>query len=68
LIGILAIQIFTEFVKQDDAAKFLKLNDDIYQRSVFEDEDNKGVLHQIFRQNEVNREIAKATLVRCALR
>ena len=43
----------------------IEANDDIYQRAVYEDPDTKGVMHQVFRQNEVERELLKAVLRRC---
>jgi len=33
---------------------------------VFESGDNRGVIGQVFRQNEIDRELLKAILYRCS--
>ena len=65
LVAVLAIQVYTTFLDQGEASALLKDNDAIYQTAVFEDEENKGVMHQVFRQNEVNRELVKYLVQRC---
>lgn len=47
-------------------SEVIKNNDELYQRAVFDSKENKGVFHQVFRQNEANRELIKATLRMCA--
>lgn len=44
----------------------IRENNSTYQKTVFDNSTNKGVMHQVFRQNEVNRELLKATLRICA--
>ena len=65
ILGVLAVQVYVTFLRPDDVAAVVAANDALYQRAVFEDEDNKGVFHQVFRQNEVNRELLKQLLTRC---
>lgn len=66
LLGILAVQIYTSFVRSSDTEDLIEANDELYQRAVFDDPENNGVMHQVFRQNELNRELLKAALARCA--
>lgn len=64
LAAVLSLQLVSYFRKTSpDAA--IEANDDIYQRAVYEDPDSKGVMHQVFRQNEVERELLKAVLRQC---
>ena len=63
--AVLAVQIYVSFLANDDTADFLTTNDTLYQTAVFDSEDNKGVFHQVFRQNEVNRELLKYVAKHC---
>lgn len=65
LVAILAIQVYAAFFDSDETGELLKNNDALYQAAVFEDEENKGVMHQVFRQNELNRELIKVLVQRC---
>jgi hypothetical protein len=69
ILGVLSIQIYTGFLRANDTARtasdLLQQNDAAYQSAVFGSSDNKGVMHQVFRQNEVDRELLKELVVRC---
>lgn len=66
LVAILGVQVYVSFLRSTGSEAFVEDNDALYRRAVFEDPSDKGVMHQIFRQNEVDREMLKAILVRCA--
>lgn len=65
LLGILGIQIYTSFLRGRDAEHVIAESDRAYQAAVFDSAENKGVMHQVFRQNEVDRELLKAVLTAC---
>lgn len=65
ILAVLGIQIFTTFFNSGGAEALLASNDEAYQNAVFGDADNKGVMHQVFRQNEVDRELLKSLVLRC---
>jgi len=64
--GVLAVQIYTSFVRTPDVDAAIGESDRIYKQAVFDDSDNKGIMQQIFRQNEVDRELLKLALRVCA--
>lgn len=64
LVAVLFLQLAFHFGKASPDA-VIEANDDLYQRAVYEDPDSKGVMHQVFRQNEVERELLKAVLRTC---
>jgi hypothetical protein len=53
-------------VKGPDVERVIEESDRAYQSAVFDSSENKGVVHQVFRQNEVDRELLKAVLRVCA--
>lgn len=65
LSAVLGIQVYTSFLRGRSTEEILEESDRQYQKAVFESEDNKGVMHQVFRQNEVDRALLKELLVRC---
>lgn len=65
ILGVLGLQIYSTFLRSDDTQKILAENDEAYHAAVFNDTDNKGVMHQIFRQNELDRALLKSVLVGC---
>lgn len=66
ILGVLGIQIYTSFLRGANVERVLADSDRAYQSAVFDSSENKGVMHQIFRQNEVDRELLKAVLTACA--
>lgn len=62
---VLGIQVYGTFVGGSEVQRVLDENDAAYQAAVFNEVENKGVMHQIFRQNEVDRDLLKTLLVRC---
>jgi len=66
LIGVLCIQLYTSFFGRRDVEAAIAESDRAYQSAVFDSSENKGVMHQVFRQNEVDRELLKAVLRTCA--
>ena len=65
LVGILVLQVYSTFLSNKEASEFLDSNDSTYQDAVFDSVENKGIMHQVFRQNEVDRELLKEILARC---
>ena len=65
LAAVLAVQIYIAFLAQDDPSEVLTTNDALYQSAVFDADENKGVMHQVFRQNEANRELLKYVVQNC---
>jgi hypothetical protein len=65
LAAVLAVQIYVAFLGRDDPSEVLRTNDALYQSAVFDSDDNKGVMHQVFRQNEANRELLKYVVEHC---
>jgi len=63
--GVLAVQLYTSFMRGNDVEAVISESDRAYQSAVFDSSENKGVMHQIFRQNEVDRELLKAVLRSC---
>jgi hypothetical protein len=63
--GVLAIQVYTSFIRGGNVDAAIAESDRAYQAAVFDSSENKGIMHQIFRQNEVDRELLKAVLVVC---
>jgi len=66
ILSVLGIQIYTSFLRGGNVEHVLAESDRAYQSAVFEASENKGVMHQIFRQNEVDRELLKVVLTACA--
>jgi hypothetical protein len=64
--SVLALQVYSSFIKAPNADAVIVESDRAYQSAVFEDGENKGVMHQIFRQNEVDRELLKVLLRSCS--
>lgn len=65
LLGILGVQLYTSFLRRGNVDSVVAESDRAYQAAVFDTSDNKGVMHQVFRQNEVDRELLKAVLTAC---
>ncbi len=63
--SILILQIYTSFIRGRDADDVLIKSDAAYQEAVFASSENKGVMHQVFRQNEVDRELLKYLVRTC---
>ncbi len=66
ILGVLGIQIYTSFLRNGDVKKVIDESDRNYQAAVFDSSENKSVMQQIFRQNEVDRELLKVVLTVCA--
>ncbi|MBA3458492.1 MAG: hypothetical protein H0T46_00915 [Deltaproteobacteria bacterium] len=66
ILGVLGIQIYTSFLRGQNVDDVIDASDRAYQASVFGSSDNKGVMHQVFRQNELDRELLKVVLHICA--
>jgi hypothetical protein len=66
LCSVIGLQVYTSFLRSNDAERLIEESDRIYKTAVFESADNNGIMQQIFRQNEVDRELLKALLHRCA--
>lgn len=65
LASVIAIQIYGMRSRDAGVAEMLEASDHTYQEAVFDSGENKGVMHQVFRQNEVDRELLKALLHAC---
>ncbi len=65
LCGVIGLQLYATFLRSSNADEIIEASDREYQSSVFNDADSKGVMHQVFRQNEVDRDLLKAILYRC---
>lgn len=65
-LGVLALQIYSSFLGSGSVETVLEQSDRAYQAAVFDSSENKGIMHQVFRQNEVDRELLKAVLATCA--
>lgn len=65
LAGVLGLQIYTSFLRGRGVEETIAASDRAYQTAVFDSSENKGVMHQVFRQNEVDRELLKALLRTC---
>lgn len=67
---VIALQIYSTFLRSSgadtDADAIIERSDAAYQAAVFDSSENKGILHQIFRQHEVDRDLLKATLAACS--
>ena len=66
LSGIIGLQIYGTFLRNRDVDELVEQSDRAYKSAVFDSGENKGVMHQVFRQNEVDRELLKAVLYRCS--
>lgn len=66
ILGVLGIQLYTSFVRGKNVDGMLDESDRAYKAAVFDSAENKGVMHQVFRQNEVDRELLKAVFTVCA--
>lgn len=64
--SVLGIQIYTSFLRTNNVETVLAESDRAYKTAVFDSSENKGVMHQIFRQNELDRELLKALLTACS--
>jgi hypothetical protein len=65
ILGVLGMQIYSTFLRPGDVDSLLEENERAYQAAVFSDEENKGVMHQVFRQNEVDRQLLRELVARC---
>jgi len=65
IVAVLGIQIYTTFLRSHDVEAIIATSDKLYEDAVYDNSENKGVMHQIFRQNEVDRELLKVLLQRC---
>ena len=65
ILGVLGMQIYTSFLRGRSVDSVITESDRAYQAAVFDSSENKGVMHQVFRQNELNRELLKAVLTVC---
>lgn len=65
VVAVLSIQIYTTFIRGRDVDDIIARSDETYKSAVYDSSDNKGVMQQIFRQNEVDRELLKLVLKRC---
>jgi hypothetical protein len=65
ILALLAFEVYSTFLRKPDIGDIIERSDAAYQTAVFDRSDNQGILHQIFRQNEINRELLKATLAAC---
>jgi hypothetical protein len=68
IVIVMAVQLYAMFTRPpdaEDADGVIERSDTAYQAAVFSSS-SRGVLHQIFRQNEVDRELLKATLAACS--
>jgi len=65
LCGVIALQVYTTYFRTPDVVAIIDASDEAYQAAVFSPDENKGVMHQVFRQNEVDRDLLKAILHRC---
>ena len=66
ILGVLGLQIYASFLGNRDVEAAISESDRAYQSAVFDASENRGVMHQVFRQNEVDRELLKAVLRVCA--
>ena len=65
VVVVLLFQLYITFIHNRDADQLLVESDAAYQKAVFDSGENKGVMHQVFRQNEVDRELLKVLVRRC---
>jgi len=65
LLAIVGLQLYSTLLRPRADAVIAE-SDRAYEAAVFNGGDNKGVMHQIFRQNEVDRELLKVVLKACA--
>ena len=65
LCGVIGLQLYATFLRTTDADSVIEASDRAYQSAVFNDGDSKGVMHQVFRHNELDRDLLKAILYRC---
>lgn len=65
IVGVLGVQIYSTFLRGRGVDDIIASSDKTYRAAVYDSSDNKGVMHQIFRQNEVDRELLKLVLQRC---
>jgi hypothetical protein len=65
---IIALQIYSVFLQsaEVDAEAIIRRSDSDYKAVVFDDPDLKGILQQIFRQNQLDRDLLKSTLAACS--
>jgi len=63
---VLALEIYTAFLRGADPDDLIRRSDAAYKAAVFESPEDRGILGQIFRQNELDRELLKATLAACS--
>jgi len=66
---VIALQIYSTFLRSsavEDVDAILGRSDADYRFAVFESSENKGILHQIFHQNQIDRDLLKATLAACS--
>jgi hypothetical protein len=66
ILGVLGLQIYSSFLSHRDVEAAISESDQNYQTAVFSSAENRGVMHQVFRQNEIDRELLKAVLRVCA--
>ena len=66
MVAVLGIQIYTSFLRSAGVDDVIAASDRAYQTAVFDSSENKGVMHQVFRQNEVDRELLKTVLTACS--
>jgi hypothetical protein len=66
LAGVLVLQVYSSFVRGRGVDKAIAESDAAYETAVFDNSENKGVMHQVFRQNEVDRDLLKLIARACA--
>lgn len=66
LAGVVGLQLYGMRSREADAREMIEMSDRVYQDAVFDSGTNKGVMHQVFRQNEVDRDLLKSILYLCA--
>lgn len=64
--AVLGLQIYASFLRSGNAEAVIEESDRAYKTAVFDSSENKGVMHQIFRQNEIDRELLKTVLAACS--
>jgi hypothetical protein len=64
----IALELYATFVRPSDADGIIRRSDAAYKAAVFDSPDarGQGILQQIFRQNELDRDLVKATLAACS--
>jgi len=65
ILGVLGLQIYTSFLRGNNIETVIAESDRAYKAAVFDSTENNGVMHQIFRQNELDRELLKVMLTVC---